>query len=165
MGRVPFCECGYIKIWHGIVKSSENSQHLFDWYTFTHIVHGFGWYLVIWLAGKLLGKRIPFRTGLILTIVISVGWEILENTSMVIERYREATLSLNYYGDSIINSVGDIIAVIVGYVFASRNKFYYTILLSIVLEAFLLWAIKDNLSLNILMLIHPVQSILNWQSQ
>ncbi len=160
MGRVPICKCGYIKLWHAVPLSSENSQHISDWYSFSHIIHGFGFYALLWL----IGRRWPMGLRLVLALLLEASWEVFENTDFVINRYREVTISLDYYGDSVINSVFDVLFMVVGFVMAWRLPVLTIIVFTIAMELFVGYWIRDNLALNIIMLIYPFEAILKWQA-
>ncbi|MGL4325689.1 MAG: DUF2585 domain-containing protein [Beijerinckiaceae bacterium] len=164
MGRVPICKCGTIKFWHGVTNSSENSQHVTDWYTFSHIIHGFLFYSAYWLAQKITGRRLALFYGLLGAVIVESAWEILENTPMIIERYRTATVSLDYFGDSVLNSVADILSMIAGFFFAALAPVALTIALALVMEIGVFMMIRDNLLLNIIMLVYPLDSIKAWQA-
>jgi hypothetical protein len=163
MGREPICKCGTIKLWHGVVMSSENSQHISDWYSFSHIVHGFLFYWGLRLFGRLTGLPLSLGSRLVLATVLEGGWEIAENTDAVIQRYRETTIALDYFGDSIVNSVADILAMMLGFVLAWRLPVAATIAAALAMELFVGWWIRDNLALNVLMLLWPLESIKAWQ--
>lgn len=159
MGRIPICECGYVKLFEPGANTPGNSQHLADWYTPSHIIHGFLFYWFAWL----LFRKAPFAARLSFAVLIEAAWEIAENSPLVIDRYRTATMALGYSGDSILNSGMDTIFMGLGFLFAARMPVWLTVAVAIFFELLTAWIIRDNLTLNVVMLVWPVQAILDWQ--
>jgi len=166
MHRPPICTCGYVELWHGTVQSSGNSQHIADWYSPSHFTHGLIMYFAAWLLWRrwrLFGGR-PARWALPIAVFVEAAWEVAENTPMVIDRYRAVTVSWGYSGDSIVNSASDIGWMIVGFLAASRLPARASVALAVFLELLTLWAIRDNLTLNVIMLFWPIEAIRQWQA-
>ena len=159
-GRVWWCKLGDYSPWSSDAWGSHNSQHLFDPYTFTHVLHGV---LFFWLIG-LIFPKLRLVWALFAAVFIESGWEALENTNTVIERYRTATLALDYYGDSIFNSLGDVLSCAVGFLVAYKLRFWRSLALFVLTEIILLLFIRDSLLLNIIMLISPIEAVKTWQS-
>lgn len=160
MGRPWWCVRGDLAPWSSEVASAHNSQHLVDPYTLTHVLHGLGFYAILW---ALAGGRLSPRQRFLLAMGIEAAWEIFENTDFVIQRYREATISLDYFGDSVINSLGDILACACGYALAAGLPLWGSLATFAGVELLLILWIRDSLLLNILMLLWPVEAIKTWQ--
>jgi len=160
MGRHPICTCGTIELWVNGRDSPKTSQMLADWYSFSHIVHGLLFYAALWLVAR----RWPVEWRFLVALVVEASWEIVENTPMVIDRYREATAALGYSGDSVINSVSDILMMAVGFLAARKLPVWAAIGLVVVLELIPLYVIRDNLTLNVWMLLWPSQAVGAWQA-
>ncbi len=159
-GQPAICACGYIKFWEGVVQSFGNSQHLTDWYTFSHVIHGFLFYLGLWYFFP----RFSVFERLVLALGIEVAWEIAENTPYVINLYRQQALAAGYSGDSVLNSISDSLAMILGFILAARLPAKATVAIALLFEVWVGYSIHDNLALNILNFIHSSDAIRTWQS-
>lgn len=146
--------------WYGEANGPGTSQHLLDPYSFTHFLHGVAFCWLIMLAGK----KLSHLWQLACAVALEGGWEMLENSEVIIRRYREATIALGYNGDSIINSLSDIFVCSLGFIVAKKLGFRKSLALFVVVELFLLFWIRDNLILNVIMLIYPVEAIKAWQA-
>jgi len=159
MGRELWGVSGKPGIWSGDIWSSHNSQYMTDPYTFSHLTHGVLWYGL----SALVAQKLPVRVRFMLAVAVVCAWEVFENTDMVIQRYRAATISLNYYGDSVTNSMCDILTAVLGFILAAMLPTRITLISVIMLEIALALWIRDSLLLNVLMLIRPIQAIRAWQ--
>lgn len=159
-GRLWWCPAGDYSPWAWNIWSQHNSQHLVDPYSFTHILHGV---FEFWLLGLVFG-RVPVAWRLFMAVVIEGSWEVIENSTYVINRYREATISLNYFGDSVINSLSDITCCGLGFLIAYKLRFWKSLALFLTTEAVLIAWIRDSLLINIVMLIYPLEAIKDWQA-
>jgi len=160
LGRNLICQCGYVKLWHGQVISSENSQHILDWYSPSHVLHG----LVFYMALHFLLPRLNIGWRLLVAAAIEAAWEIIENTSWIIDKYREDTIALDYYGDSVLNSVSDMTMMVAGFMIASRAPVWVSVCLFVAAELFVGLIIRDGLLLNIIMLLYPLDWVRQWQA-
>jgi Protein of unknown function (DUF2585) len=159
-GQPWWCRCGRPFLWSGNIQSEHNSQHLVDPYSFTHVLHGLIFYALLRpLSGKL-GQK----TRLVVALLVEVAWEVAENSDAVIDRYRRATISLGYSGDSVVNSLGDIASCWLGFYLASRLPARWSVALFLAVEVTLLAIYRDCLTLNVLMLVHPIESVKSWQT-
>ena len=160
MGRPPICTCGTVDLWVGGTASAKTSQMLADWYSPSHIIHGFLFYAAL----RLVGRRWPLRHRLTLALAIEAAWEIVENTPLIIDRYREATIALGYNGDSVLNSMSDIAMMAIGFFAARRLPLWLSVAIVVALEVAALAAIRDNLTLNVWMLLAPNDAVRSWQA-
>lgn len=166
MGREPICTCGFIKLWEGDVMSASNSQQIADWYTFSHIIHGFVFYgFLLLISKKFFGRSggLPLGLMFIGAVLLETAWEIIENSTWIIDYYRNNTVSLGYVGDSILNSVFDVIWMAIGFVMARRLPVWIIITLIVIFELMTGLIVRDGLLLNILMFIYPAEAIKVWQ--
>lgn len=159
-GHSLICLCGYVKLWHGVAYSTQTSQHITDWYTPSHIIHGILFYAGLWLVAR----RLDWRWRLAVAVAVEVGWELLENTSWVIDRYRQFTVSSDYFGDTVLNSVSDTLAMMLGFGIARVAPVWVSVAIVVGFEVLTTWLIRDGLTLNVLMLLWPVQAIVDWQA-
>ena len=159
MGQPAICTCGVVRLWQGDVLGPENSQHFLDWYTPSHIIHG----LLISLLLKTLFPRLPVLGAFAIMLSIEIGWELAENSPMVIERYRQQALAQGYRGDSILNSVSDVLACTTGFFTARILPIKPVLAVALCFELFTGWMIRDNLTFNIIQLVHPIPALSHWQ--
>ncbi|WP_309612439.1 DUF2585 family protein [Sphingomonas sp.] len=160
MGRPPICTCGRVTLWVSSAASPETSQMLADWYSASHFIHGVLFFGLLWLVAR----RLPFVWRLCIAILIEASWEIAENSPWIIDRYRSATAAVGYSGDSVLNSTSDIAMMIVGFLLARRLPLWASVGIVVVLELIPLFVIRDNLTLNVIMLLHPIGAIKVWQA-
>ena len=160
-GRPPICQCGKVALWAGEVHGPENSQMVADWYSLSHIVHGFLFYGALWLVAR----KLPTGVRLVIATGIEAVWEVLENSPLIIDRYRSVTLAFGYSGDSILNSMSDIGFMIVGFLVAALIPVWTSVAVVVALELIALAAIRDNLTLNVLMLLYPLDAVREWQNR
>ena len=167
MGRPPICECGYVKLWHGQINDAGNSQHIADWYTPSHIIHGMIFYALAWwlfVRRGFGGAGAPMRWGLPLAVLLESAWEVAENTPLVIDRFRSVTANFGYSGDSVLNSAADIGWMSFGFWLALRLPVKATVALALLGEIVAGYVVRDNLTLNIIMLLFPIDAIAEWQA-
>lgn len=164
MGRSPICPCGTIELWHGAANDGGTSQHIADWYSLSHVIHGFIFFCAAAWMLRTLDRPLPVATALVAAIFVEGCWELLENSPFVIERYRATTVSDTYAGDSVLNSVADIGFMILGFTIARLTPGWIVVLSAIAMELIALYVIRDNLTLNVLMIVHPYDAIKTWQA-
>lgn len=160
MGRHPICTCGTIDLWVGARDSPKTSQMLSDWYSLSHIVHGLLFYAALWLVAR----RWPLEWRFLAAMLVESAWEVTENTPWIINRYRATTAALGYSGDSVLNSMSDILMMALGFLLARKLPVWAAVLLLVALEVIPLFAIRDNLTLNVWSLIAPSKALQAWQA-
>lgn len=160
-GRSLLGPDGQFGWWDNNIWGSENSQRVADVYSFSHIIHGMLFYAFLWLVAR----KLPLKYRFVIALILEAAWELLENSSFIIDRYRNATIAQGYVGDSVLNSVCDIGMVVIGFIMARFSKIWITIGLIIIMELGTLFWVRDNLTLNVIMLVHPIESIKTWQSE
>jgi hypothetical protein len=160
IGRPPICTCGTIELWVNQGDSPTTSQMLADWYSPSHVIHGFLFYAALWL----IGRRWPVERRFLVALIVEVAWELLENTDWAIQRYREATIAIGYTGDSILNTMSDVAMMAAGFWLARKLPLWVTAALAIALEVAALIAVRDNLTLNVWMFLFPTDAIRMWQA-
>jgi hypothetical protein len=159
MGRSPLGPDGRFAFWEGNIWSSAQSQRLADPYSFSHVVHGLLFYAILWLVAR----RMPARYRFVIAVLLEAGWEVLENSPIIIDRYRAVTIALGYQGDSVLNSMSDVLMMSLGFVLAWRARVFISVAAVLVMEVGCLLWVRDNLTLNIVMLVHPIEAIKAWQ--
>lgn len=158
-GRDWFCRCNYVKLWDGVLNGLYDAQHFSDYYTFSHIIHGFAFFGILWL----IARRLPLGLRFILAVMLEEAWELFENSNFMIQRYRDTTMANAYRGDSILNSTSDALFMSLGFLLAWKLPLWASIILIIAMEVVVGFLIRDNLTLNIIMLLYPIQAIKKWQ--
>lgn len=164
MGRSAICPCGHVELWHGAANDGGTSQHVSDWYSLSHVIHGFLFYGAAHLVGRLRGRPLGFGLAIVLAIAVEGGWELLENSRLIIDRYRETTASDLYAGDSVLNSMADIAFMALGFVVARLAPVWAVVAAAIGMELLALYVIRDNLTLNVLMIVWPLEAVKDWQA-
>ena len=160
-GRSPLGPDGRFGWWDGDIWSSENSQRVADAYSFSHMIHGMLFYGLLWLVAR----RLPVKARFLAALLIEAGWELLENSPLIIDRYRAETISQGYVGDSVLNSACDVGMMALGFLVARWSKLWLVVTLIVAMELGCLWWVRDNLTLNVIMLVRPVPAIKAWQSE
>jgi hypothetical protein len=160
-GRSPLGPDGRFGWWSGDIWSNENSQRVADAYSFSHMIHGMLFYGFLWL----IARRAPLKVRFLVALLIEAGWELLENSPLIINRYRAETIAQGYVGDSVLNSVSDVGMMALGFLIARVSRLWLVVVLVVSMELGCLWWVRDNLTLNVIMLVHPVPAIKTWQSE